>query len=423
MDLDEKQNEAVEKCANPALRTVAVTGPAGTGKTTIMRRVYDVLESKGFKPVVAAPTGKAAKRISEATGLPASTIHRLLEFTHPGELDEAGKPIGDSYPRRTRVRPLEYTAVLCDEYSMVPYELHQCLIEAMPMGSVLRVFGDANQLAPIENLDKFKNQPSPFVKILNDFEGVRLETIHRTGKGSGIASNGARILQGKVPMKHEDFDLSVGMDVTAALFDRLRSDEAKGIRYDSVDNQIITPRTTSVSGTIALNQLLQSYYIDRDPDAVRPFMDVPRYSKNPKDGARQRMFVGEKVICIRNNYDLNIFNGESGIIEEVDGEFGMLTVNFGDKIVSIPPVMEYFGKNREVRSYDPRKGIELAYAVTTHKAQGSEYKNVIYIVTTACAMLRTRRNLYTAVTRARERCTVLSDAKSLAYAVWNTREL
>lgn len=384
-----------------------------------MKMVREGLTSKGFTPVVCAPTGKAAKRIQEATGFTAMTIHRLLEFTHPGETDDDGKPYGDSRPRRTRARPIEFDAVLCDEYAMVNQEIHQCLIEAMPPQSVLRVFGDSNQLAPIEDNPKFKDAPSAFIRLLNDFQGIRLETIHRQGEGSGIASNGWRILEGKTPIRHDDFFLRVTDDLTAELITRVRELQEKGIRFDVMENQIITPCARTSLGTRMLNQLLQTWYVDGPEMEPRDYLDVPRWSKK---GEKIRMFVGDKVICTSNNYDLGVFNGETGIIRAMDDEFGVITIDFGDKLVEFPPVVPVFKPGGGMYHVDPRKNIDLAYAVTTHKAQGSEYGHVIYVMGAGSGRLRSRRNFYTGVTRARKTCSVLSDQKSLSFALWNTKD-
>lgn len=420
MDLDEKQRQAVERCVNPAHRTVAVTGPAGSGKTTIMKLAYQGLQEKGFSPVLCAPTGKAAKRIQEATGLPAMTIHRLLEFTHPGEIDESGKAVGYSYPRRTRSRPIDYNAVLCDEYAMVPQEVHASLIEALPHHSILRVFGDANQLAPIEEDVRNYEKPSAFINLLNNFDGVRLETIHRQGEGSGIAANGWKILKGGMPMRHDDYYLRLTSDLMSGLFEKLQADREKDIHYNVMENQIITPRKTGTLGSNALNALLQSYYI-LDPNKPEPkSILVPRW--DPKGSQKLRMYEGDKVIYVANNYDLDLFNGETGILIKTDDEFGVLTVDFGDKIVEIPPVIANFARGKEMKHIDPRKSLELAYCVTTHKAQGSEYQHIIYLMGYATGRLKSRRNYYTAVTRARKGCAVISDEKSHSYALWNTND-
>lgn len=426
MILDDIQRIAVDRCNDTTQRTVAVTGPAGSGKTTIMRLVYEQLQDKGYTPVICAPTGKAAKRITEATGIVAMTIHRLLEFTHPGEVDEkTGKVAGYSYPRRTKSHKLEQTAILCDEYAMVNKDIHSCLMDAMPSGALLRVFGDANQLAPIEQRQIDKETPSPFMNLLNTFDGIRLERIHRQAEGSGIAENGKRILVGRTPTKADDFGFKITSNIVEEMFRRVIEEQKNGVLYNSLDNQIITPISKGPLGTTELNKRLQDLYMSQ-LDEIPASMDIPRW----QEGKKLRVYVGDKVICVANNYDLNIFNGESGFVEEVNEEFGTMTVNFGydigidaDKVIEIPPVMIQTKPNGDTIQYDPRKSFDLGYIVTTHKAQGSEYRNVLYILSPACWKLRSRRNFYTAVTRARKFCYVISDQKSWSYALWNTQEI
>jgi exodeoxyribonuclease V alpha subunit len=381
--------------------------------------IHQGLSEKGFDVAVAAPTGKAAKRITEATGLPAVTLHRLLAYTNPGELDANGKPCGSSFPRRNRASPLAYNAVLCDEYAMVNQEVHKALVEAMPARSILRVFGDANQLAPIEE-EGTKDGLSVFLKLLAQFNGIRLDTIHRQGEGSGIATNGKRILQGITPMRFDDFHMTVTPDIIAGLIGRVREMEKDRVFFNNFDNQIITPTYKTTLGSRALNQVLQSHFLDLDARMDQlDFLDVPRWGEKTPP---QRMFVGDKVICTKNNYDLDIFNGETGIITALDMEYGVMTIDFGDKTVEVPPTQPFFGFNGKMMHFDPRRNIDLAYCVTTHKAQGSEYKNVLYVFGHASGRLRSRRNFYTAVTRARHSCSIVADMDSIKYALWNQKE-
>lgn len=414
---DADQAAAIARGSDPSCKTLAVTGPAGTGKTTILRQIHDALLLKGFRPAVCAPTGKAAKRIQEATGIPAMTIHRLLEFTHPGETNpETGQPEGESRPRRTGENRLEFNAILCDEYAMVPWYLHRALMAAMPHNSVLRTFGDCNQLAPIEDDASMKDKPSPFQKMLNEFAGVWLNTIHRQGEGSGIAKNGFKILNGSTPMRHDDFWIKIEADPLQGMMNYVIEEKENGVSFAVMDNQIITPTARTTFGARALNQLLQSYYMD--DNTGRPWMDVPRWSKEDK---KLRMFEGDKVICTSNNYDLGVFNGETGVIKKIDSEFGLLLIDFGDKVVEFPPVMPFY-KGPRMFHFDPRKTIDLAYCVTTHKSQGSEYKHVLYVMGPGSGRLRSRRNFYTGITRARTKCAVIADDRSFSYALWNTRD-
>ena len=160
---DKTQAEAIGACCDISRRIVPVTGAAGTGKTTILQNVYKTLKARGHQVVLCAPTGKAAKRIQEATGIRARTIHRLLEYPHPGERDEkTGKTLISTDPKRDRQNPIDFDVVLVDEYAMVSVEVHRNLIDALPHGGIIRMFGDANQLQPIESSKRLQAEPSSF---------------------------------------------------------------------------------------------------------------------------------------------------------------------------------------------------------------------------------------------------------------------
>lgn len=430
MEFDSKQVEAINLCTDVAQRLCAVTGPAGTGKTRIMKEVYDRLTGAGHQVVCAAPTGKAAKRIQEATGIPAFTVHRLLEYTHPGDPDpKTGKPVGVSGPTRGRLLhkgPIEYNTVLCDEYMMVNTELHRNLLDALPAGGVLRAFGDVNQLKPIEETGA-STARAPFQEVLDRFPSVRLDTIHRQGEGSGIVKNGARILKGFFPERTSDFVIITtdafvnGMGTTRPL-DKLRVEVIdamqNGVSYASLDNQIITPTNKGWIGTYALNQAMQMELMPPD----RKLIEVPRHAwVQTKYKIKTQYFgVGDKVVFDKNNYDLKVFNGEAGIITEIS-EYEEITVDLGDRIVCVPPLLEFQNpRTGEMGTYDPRKNLELAFALTTHKCQGSEYKNVIYVLDKSSFFLQNRHNFYTAITRARTKVTVIADQRSLRTSVTRT---
>lgn len=168
MEYSEKQLEAIDLCLNREKRIVAITGPAGSGKTTIIKDVYKRLTDEGITVALAAPTGKAAKRIKEATGIPAVTIHKLLEYSRPGERDEkTGKPLTDTAPKRDHTFPLVERVILVDEYTMVNHELNRNIIDALGRGAVLRCFGDIHQLPPIEAHKLTGVDSSPFEEHLS----------------------------------------------------------------------------------------------------------------------------------------------------------------------------------------------------------------------------------------------------------------
>lgn len=411
IQLDPKQLEAISLCCDITKRIVGVTGSAGTGKTTIMKQVHDEFEGKGYEIALAAPTGKAAKRISEATGIPAVTLHRLLEFSHPGDPDpKTGKILGISVPRRRPDNPLIQSVILVDEYSMVNKQLHRDLIDAMSRGAILRVFGDVNQLPPIE--EDRSTDPSPFANLLRDFPNVRLETIHRQGEGSSIVKNGARILNGMLPFVDDDFIIHWTGPLTpqdpVTKLSKLVVES--GIDFNSVDNQIITPINKSWVGQKKLNNLVQ-HLIHGDRVMVEGF-PMPR---NQWDKEELVLVSGDKILWTKNDYNLEIFNGETGIVKEIKND--VIYLDLGDRVVGVPPDIEYVAGDGTTKHYDPRKQIDLAYAVTTHKSQGSEYQTIVYIIDRSTYSMQHRGNFYTGVTRARSKVHVISDRQGMSRAV------
>lgn len=409
---DELQEQAVALCCSTENRIASVTGQAGTGKTTIMKRVFNAFIDAGHNVALAAPTGKAAKRIAEATGIPATTLHRLLEFTHPGDPDEkTGKPIGISVPRRTRMNRLEQSVILVDESSMINQDLFRDLMDAIPNGGLVRMFGDVNQLPPIEERDDYKSMPSPFHKMLEGFPSVKLTNIYRQGEGSGIVKNAHRILNGWVPQNTDDFRLIIGRPhLPKEVMGIVASGEAD---FYSLDNQIITPTNKGWIGQIQLNQALQK---QRWGDNLRDAILVPRAKWDKID-----LFLreGDKIIWKKNDYNLEIFNGETGIVKSLAND--CITVDFGDRVVDVPPWIEYTDPTGQIKGYDPRINIFLAYALTTHACQGSEYQHVVYTMDTSAFMLLQRSNFYTAVTRGRKKDWVVTDQRGLMRSISNNK--
>lgn len=406
--LSTKQVEAVNRCCDMGQSIVPVTGIAGTGKTTLMKTVAERVRQAGYTPVLGAPTGKAAKRITEATGLPAKTLHRMLEYPHPGdEPVEGQEELPPSQPRRHQDRPIEADVILADEYPMVPHEVHRNLINAMRPGSVLRVFGDVRQLKPIEQDIRRRKEPSSFQALLDDFDGIVLDKNFRQEEGSGIAENGERIVGGNAPKRRDDFELVMTeqpITVLEKVIKRLKK------RYDfdfaGTDAQIITCANKSFIGSNKLNGTIQAMLHPEDGD----WFELPRskWDKNEPINVR----IGDKIVWTQNNYDLIIFNGESGVIVDI-GEWGEVTIDFGDRITTVPPTAVGRNKDGVEYTYDPRTSIDLGYAVTTHKAQGSEYKVVIYVLNRSTKFMQCRSNFYTAVTRARQHVVVITDQQSM----------
>lgn len=418
LTLDPKQQEAVELCCDISKRVVAVTGAAGSGKTTILEMVYKALRDHGYSVVLCSPTGKAAKRIYEVTGIDAMTIHRLLEYTHPGDPDpKTGKPVAFSYPRRTRSNPLEYDVVLADEYAMVNNDVHRSLFDALPNGGCIRVFGDNNQLPPIEEDKRLQQEPSPFLSLLRKFPSVILDTIHRQGKDSGILLNLQSVLNGRMPTRNDQWSMHFTDQPVTSLRDYILSSLEDSIDFTSIDNQILTPQNTSWVGTVKLNSLIQALF----HNAMEPAMFVPRHNwvkgEGDEKGGIIRMFVGDKVIATRNMYDLHVFNGESGKIIEITDD-GELVIDFGDREQSIPPILMVQNRYGKIVEVDPRKDIDLGYAITTHKSQGSEYKRLVYLLNRSTGFMQNRRNFYTACSRGREHVHIITDQRSLSQSLY-----
>ena len=419
-DLDESQKQAITRCCDIAQRIVPVTGQAGTGKTTIMRIVHAMLTQHGYRVVLCAPTGKAAKRIQEATGLLAMTIHRLLEYPRPGDRDEkTGKTLSTTTPRRDRNHPIDYDVVLADEYAMVNTEVHRNLIDALPRGGVLRAFGDVNQLPPIESFNKNQDKPSPFMEMLSRWNGIVLNQIHRQGEGSGIVSNGKLILEGRAPKRTDDFTLKITdypvQEVRDYVQGGLEPYEFTAPNDPELDlslttNQIIVPTNKGKVGAVELNLVIQRLF---KPNAPKEGVKLPRHRWDEKK--EYYVVPGDKVIWTQNNYDLEVFNGETGIVKEIT-EYDEIIIDFGDRVLPIPPEVATVNKQGVAVMYDPRKDLDLAYVVTTHKAQGSEFDNVLYVLNKSSSFIQSRHNFYTAITRARKHVHLITDKFSLSYS-------
>lgn len=403
MDLTEKQKEAIALCIDPSKRLAGVTGSAGTGKTTILRFAIEQLEGRGATSALCAPTGKAAKRIKESTQLEAVTIHRLLEFPLPGEIDEeTGKPMATGYPKRNKRNPLPFDFIFVDEGAMVNNDIYRFLVEALRASACLRFFGDINQLPPIEDNKANQAKPSPFKQILLTKPSVTLDIVHRQAEESGVLFNATRLLRGLPPAVRNDFIVEYTespVDAVLAL--------TKHVDFLALENQIISPTNQGWVGCVQLNQKVQQV-INPQPDPNK-WLRLPR---NTWDKTRDylSLALGDKVVVTRNNYDIAVFNGETGIVTEFDPEDGSFVVDFGDREVWIPPSLNVEGTARIV---DPRKDIDLAYVLTTHKTQGSEYETVCYVINSSRSFNLNRQNAYTAITRARRNVHLIADRRAM----------
>lgn len=378
IEYDEVQLAAIRQAVTS--KVMVLTGGPGTGKTTTTQGIIAALKKAGLRVLLAAPTGRAAKRMSEATGMEAKTIHRLLEYNPQ-----------DGYKRNDE-NPLEGDALIVDECSMIDILLMNNLLKAVPVGMRLVFVGDIDQLPSVGagNVlrDIIDSQRIPV---------VRLVRIFRQAQKSRIVMNAHTINQGRFP------DTSNGRDTdfffmreddperAAETIVRLVKERLPRAYRESPDRiQVLTPMQRGVVGAANLNLLLQQALNPSGPSLNR-------------GGYTYRQ--GDRVMQQRNNYDKDVFNGDLGYIREVDTEDRMLTVDFDGKKV------EY-----DVTELDE---LTLAYATTIHKAQGSEYPIVVMPVLMTHFVMLQRNLIYTGITRAKKICVLIGAMKALAYAVRN----
>lgn len=390
--LDELQREAVEKAAVSGI--FILTGGPGTGKTTTINSMIRYFEALDMSILLAAPTGRAAKRMQETTGCEASTIHRMLELYGDPDDPEQKARFG-----RNKDNPLEADVIIIDETSMLDIFLMHALLEAVVPGTRMIFVGDVNQLPSVG--------PG---RVLNDmiasgiFPVIRLNKIFRQAAKSDIVVNAHLINDGKdirLDNQSEDFfflerdDVRVVQKVVVSL---VKEKLPRLLSLSSRDIQVLTPMRKGVLGCTMLNTLLQKY------------INEPDESKPEYDSGNTVFRTGDKVMQIKNNYQLEwvinglygipvkrgtgVFNGDMGYIKKVDRFSEVIIVEFDDmRLVEYP-----FKQSDE---------LELAYAITVHKAQGSEYSAVVMPLLSGPNMLLTRNLLYTAVTRAKN-CVVLT---------------
>lgn len=387
IELDEKQVQAVVEAVNSGL--LIITGGPGTGKTTTINTIIRFFESEEMEILLAAPTGRAAKRMTEATGYEARTIHRLLELTGvPGD----DRSVGMHFDRNEE-NPLDADAVIIDETSMVDIHLMQSLLKAVNPGTRLILVGDVNQLPSVG--------PGNVLRDMIDsgsFNVVMLTKIFRQATQSDIVVNAHKINRGEqVPLgkksndflfiKREDPNTIINAMIT------LVQDKLPGyVHAKTYDIQIMTPMRKGAIGVERLNSILQEY------------LNPPGEGKAEKESAGVTYRVGDKVMQIKNNYNIEwevrngygipvdkgtgIYNGDMGIIREINAFAELVTVEFDEG-----RMVDY--------SFKQLEELELAYAITIHKSQGSEYPAVVIPIFSGPRMLMTRNLIYTAVTRAK----------------------
>jgi exodeoxyribonuclease V alpha subunit len=405
MELDEHQVEAVKEAVRNGL--LVITGGPGTGKTTTINTIIKYFEMEGMDIFLAAPTGRAAKRMSETTGFEARTIHRMLELN--GGLD--GKNAGFE---RNEQNPLETDVIIVDEMSMVDISLMYALLKAVVAGTRLILVGDTNQLPSVG--------PGSVLKDIIDsgqFHTAKLTKIFRQASTSDIIVNAHKINRGEpvaLDNQSKDFFFLKRYDADKIIGVTLQLVKQKLPKYvdaGEYDIQVLTPMRKGLLGVERLNGILQMY------------LNPPGKGKREKEYNGMVFREGDKVMQVKNNYQLEweirtkyglavdkgtgIFNGDTGIIEEINDFAETMTISFdeGKKV-------EYSFKNLEE--------LELAYAVTIHKSQGSEYPAVVIPLLTGPQMLLNRNLLYTAVTRAKKCVTIVGNDETFEMMIRNNSE-
>ena len=404
MVLEEHQLEAVKEAVKNGL--LIVTGGPGTGKTTTINTIIRYFEGEGLDIFLAAPTGRAAKRMSETTGFEARTIHRMLELN--------GGMEGNAGFERNEQNPLETDVIIIDEMSMVDISLMYSLLKAVVAGTRLILVGDVNQLPSVGPGSVLKD-------IINSerFHTVKLQKIFRQASTSDIIVNAHKINDGEevnLDNKSMDFfflkryEADKIINVTLQL---IKQKLPKYVDAGEYDIQVLTPMRKGLLGVERLNGILQMY------------LNPPDKRKREKEHGSRIFREGDKVMQIKNNYQMEweirsrfgisiekgtgIFNGDTGIIEEINEFAETMTISFDEG-----RMVEYPFKQLEE--------LELAYAVTIHKSQGSEYPAVVIPLLSGPRMLLNRNLLYTAVTRAKKCVTIVGDDKTFNEMIQNNSQ-
>lgn len=382
IEYDEVQVEAIRQAI--ASKVMVLTGGPGTGKSTTTKAIIAALQSAGMRILLAAPTGRAAKRMSEATGMEAKTIHRLLEYNPQ-----------DGYKRNDE-NPLEGDALIVDECSMIDIILMNNLTKALPTTMRLVLVGDIDQLPSVGAGNVLRDIIDSGVIPV-----VRLTRIFRQAQSSRIVMSAHAINRGCFPDisngQHTDFFFmkqeepeKVAETIVSLVRDRL----PKAYRQPNANIQVLTPMQRGVVGAANLNVALQQALNHNTAALVRGGYTFKE---------------GDRVMQLRNNYDKDVYNGDLGYVRSVDMEERTLTVDFDGQMV------EY-----EASELDE---LTLAYATTIHKSQGSEYPIVVMPVLMTHYVMLQRNLIYTGITRAKKICVLVGQTKALAYAIHNMKVL
>lgn len=405
--LGDLQRKAVYEAVESGL--VIITGGPGTGKTTTINAIIKLFEMQNMEILLAAPTGRAAKRMTETTGMEAQTIHRLLELN--GNPEEGGSMRFE----RNELNPLEADVIIIDEMSMVDIYLMYSLLKAVTVGTRLILVGDVNQLPSVGPGKVLKDIISS-----EKFNVVRLSEIFRQAAESDIITNAHKINAGqsiRLDNKSKDFfmlSMSSSIQIQRALVSLIAEKLPPYVDATKYDIQVLTPSRKGELGVENLNKILQQY------------INPPAPGKREKQWGEVIFRENDKVMQIKNDYQMEwkivtkkgltikegsgVFNGDCGIIREINEFAGTVTVEFDEG-----KLVEYTGATLEE--------LELAYAITIHKSQGSEYPAVIIPLLNAPRPLLNRNLLYTAVTRARKCVTIVGSENSVNEMIQNESEM
>lgn len=413
VELDGLQRDAVKAATTNGV--FVLTGGPGTGKTTTIKAIISLFEAEGLDILLAAPTGRAAKRMNETTGREASTIHRLLELKPSEALENKTEEGSRAYRfERNENNPLETDVLIIDEMSMVDITLMNALLKAVAVGTRLILVGDVNQLPSVGPGNVLRD-----IIGSHAFNFIRLNTIFRQALTSDIIVNAHKINNGEeiaLDNKSKDFFFlprDTADDVAGVVVTLIRDKLPNYVKARPFDIQVLTPMRKGELGVERLNTVIQHY------------LNPPEPSKQEKETHGVIFREGDKVMQIRNNYQMEwevrnkkgflidsgtgIFNGDCGIIKEINSFAEQMTIDFDDgKIVDYP--------------FSQLEELELAYAVTIHKSQGSEYPAVVLPLLGGPQMLLNRNLLYTAVTRAKNCVTLVGSSATISTMINNVNE-
>ena len=408
IELDKLQKDAVFQAVQNGI--MIITGGPGTGKTTTINTIIQIMESEGFDILLAAPTGRAAKRMSETSGMEAQTIHRMLEIDG-GSLDDDKSGM---HFQRNETKPLEADVIIVDEFSMVDIYMLYALLKAIVPGTRLIMVGDVNQLPSVGPGNVLKDMiKSEFCNV------VKLSRIFRQAAESQIVTNAHKINAGeqiKLDNKNMDFfhlERNNSQDVINVTIQLIMKNLPPYVDATSYDIQVLTPMRKGELGVENLNKVLQAY------------MNPKMQGKNEHEFHGVIFRENDKVMQIKNNYQIKwqkknrfddvvdegtgVFNGDTGIIKQIIEAAEVVYVEYEEG-----KIVEY--------GFSDMDEMELAYAITIHKSQGSEYPAVILPIISGPRMLLNRNLLYTAVTRAKKCVTIVGSADTIRKMIQNVNE-